>query len=54
MKIRFLVKFSILYSSFYNMEKLSLKNNKINSRNANIAAEPDANDSAILEIKKIK
>ena len=47
-----LEKFSIPYSSFYNMKKRSLKFNKIDSSNTNKAAESDAIDSVILEIIK--
>ena len=52
MKEIFFKKFSIPYSSFYNIDIPWLKNNKINPSNTNIAAESDVIDNAILEIIK--
>ena len=51
-KKEFLDKFSISYSSFYSMEKYSLKNHKKDSRNIDIAAYSDKIDDIILETIK--
>ena len=51
-KREFLDKFSIPYSSFYSMEKHSLKSHKKDSRNTDIAAYSDKIDEIILETIK--